>query len=85
LALLDGQNLIGFEVREFADRTTGPLDFDLTDHGALTKPEMQARVLRGLIAHAPFSFFVENQVAGSHFHASAHGIAIRARADEQKL
>jgi len=52
---------------------------------ALAEPEMQPRILRGLIAHATFSLIVKNQIAGSDFHASADGVSIRTRADEEKL
>src|SRR5229473_6638717 len=84
-ALLDGQDLIGFQVRNFGQLTAGPLDFDFFDGAMLAEPEMQPRILGGLIAHATFSLIVKNQIAGSDFHASADGVAIRTRADEEKL
>lgn len=84
-AFFDGQNLINFQIREFGQPAAGPLNFDLIDCGALTKPEVQARILRGLIAHASLSFIVENYIPGRQSHASADGIAIRTRADEEEL
>ena len=84
-AFFDGQNLIGFQICEFGQSAAGPLNFDLIDCGALTKPEVQARILRGLVAHTSLPFIVKNQIPGSDSHARADGIAIRPRADKKKL
>jgi len=51
----------------------------------MAEPEMQPRILRGLIAHAAFFFIVKNQIASTDSHTSANSVAVRTRADEKKL
>ena len=44
---------------------------------------MQARILRGLIAHSAFSLIELNQISSRNFYARADAIAIRLRSDKQ--
>jgi hypothetical protein len=59
-AFLDGQYLIRFQIREVGRLAAGPSNFERINFVSLAQPEMQARILRGLVARTTFSLIVEN-------------------------
>src|SRR5438445_8648110 len=64
-AFFHGDDFIHGDVFEAIDLATGPGDFERIDFCALGQAEMDARIVRGHVAHAAFGLFDLDEIAGS--------------------
>src|SRR5689334_14027058 len=76
---------IGRNILQTIHLPARPTDLDRVDPRSAVQTEMQARIVRCLVAHSSLGFINLSQPCGSQLHARPNAVAIGANADEAQL